>query len=114
VANTRAGILGPNSFDHIGYEGMFLFKANGRYYASCSEMIDGRYSCLVATSKNIYGPYSERYEAIPNGGHNTFFQDEKGHWWSTYFGPPWFERAAILPMEFAKDGRLRPQPELIK
>ena len=87
---------------------MFLFKANGRYYLDCSEQFEGRYSCMVATATNIFGPYSARYEAIPHGGHNTFFQDGEGKWWCTYFGPPWNERAAILPVEFAEDGRLRP------
>jgi xylan 1,4-beta-xylosidase len=101
-----AGIFGKGSFDHVGYEGMFLFKANGRYYLCCSEGFDGRYSCMVSTSTNIYGPYGARYEAIPHGGHNTFFQDDEGKWWSTYFGPPWNERASILRVEFAVDGRV--------
>jgi tetratricopeptide (TPR) repeat protein len=102
------GIFGKDSFDHVGYEGMFLFKANGRYYLCCSESIDGRYSCMVASSTKIYGPYDARYEAIPHGGHNTIFQDGEGKWWSTYFGPPWDERPSILPIELGKDGRLHP------
>jgi len=103
-----AGIFGRSAFDHVGYEGAFMFKRTGRYYLACSEIFDGRYSCAVATSTNIYGPYSARYEAIPYGGHNTFFQDAKANWWATYFGPPWDERAAILPVDFAADGRVRP------
>ncbi len=107
-----AGIFGKDSFDHIGYEGMSLFKANGRYYLSCAENFDGRYSCTVATSPSLYGPYGPRYEALPHAGHNGFFQDEHGRWWSTYFGSdasaPWQERPGILPVEFAPDGRLRP------
>ena len=102
------GIFGENSFDHVGYEGMFMFKANGRYYLCASENIDGRYSCCIAEAANIYGPYGARYEAILNGGHNTFFQDVKGSWWSTYFGPPWFERPAVLPVAFDPDGHVRP------
>ncbi len=106
-----AGIFGKDSFDHIGYEGMFLFKANGRYYLSCSENIDGRYSCLISTSANLLGPYSERYEAIPHGGHNMFFKDEKGQWWSTYFGSdnlaPWQERPGILPVSIDSDTGVR-------
>jgi len=106
------GIFGKDSFDHVGYEGMFMFKANGRYYLSCSESIDGRYSCMIATAKSIYGPYSERYEAIPHGGHNMFFKDGKGQWWSTYFGSddtaPWRERAGILPIHFDASGRIVP------
>jgi xylan 1,4-beta-xylosidase len=106
-----AGIFGRNSFDHVGYEGMFLFKANGRYYLSCAENFEGRYSCAIATSTNLYGPYSERYEALPHAGHNTFFKDEQGQWWSTYFGSdgnaPWQERPGVLPIEFDGDGRVR-------
>ena len=105
-----ARIFGKDSFDHIGYEGMFLFKANGRYYADCSESIDGRYSCMIAESKSIYGPYEARYEAIPHGGHNTFFQDETGHWWSTYFGSDpgaaWSERPGVLPIHFDPFGHV--------
>ena len=102
------GIFGENSFDHVGYEGMFMFKANGRYYLSCSDQCDGRYSCYTASATSIYGPYGARYEAIPNGGHNTFFRDANGRWWSTYFGPPWPERPAILPIGFGPDGRVQP------
>ncbi|MDR3690314.1 MAG: family 43 glycosylhydrolase [Fimbriimonas sp.] len=103
-------IFGKGSFDHVGYEGMFLVKANGRYYLDCSDMINGRYSCMIAESTSIYGPYDARYEAIPHGGHNTFFQDEKGHWWSTFFGSdesaPWSERPGILPVHFDKKGHV--------
>lgn len=107
-----AKIFGSNSFDHVGYEGMFIFKANGRYYLDCSEMIDGRYSCMISESKSIYGPYEQRYEAIPHGGHNTFFQGPRGNWWSTYFGSDstaaWSERAGVLPIHFDKQGHVVP------
>ncbi len=100
------GIFGEGSFDHVGYEGMFLFKRGKLYYLCCSDGIDGRYSCCVATAKSIYGPYSARYEAIPYGGHNAVFRDRKGRWWSTYFGAPWDERAAVVPLTFGKDRRM--------
>ena len=108
-----AGIFGKDSFDHVGYEGMFLFKANGLYHLCCSENFHGRYSCTISTSTNLYGPYGARYEAIPHGGHNMFLKDEKGQWWSSYFGSdggaPWQERAGVLPFEFDPQGRVRPQ-----
>ena len=108
-----AGIFGAQPYDHVGYEGAFLFKANGRYYLSCSESFDGRYSCAIAVSKQINGPYSARYEAIPHAGHNTFFKDETGQWWSTYFGSdakaPWQERPGELPIVFDAQGRLSPK-----
>lgn len=104
------GIFGKGSFDHVGYEGVFLMKRAGTYYLTCSEMIDGRYSCMVATSKSIYGPYSARSEVIPHGGHNMFFSDETGKLWSTIFGSdgdaPWQERPGILPMKFSRSGAL--------
>ena len=72
---------------------MYLFKANNRYYLCGCENYEGRYSCMIATSTNIYGPYGERYEAIPHGGRNVFYKDDKGQWWSTFFGSddtaPW-------------------------
>lgn len=105
-----AGIFGVGSFDHVGYEGAFLFKRRGTYYLACSEIFDGRYSCAIATAKHIYGPYGPRYEAIPHGGHNTFFQDERGDWWSTYFGSddgaPWQEQPGVVPVRFDRAGRL--------
>jgi len=103
------GIFGEGSFDHVGYEGASMFKRKGLYYLSCSDACDGRYSCYIATAKSIYGPYSARYEAIPHGGHNLFYQD-KGKWWSTYFGSdgaaPWSERPGVLPVKFDKNGRI--------
>jgi len=106
-----AGIFGKDSFNHVGFEGMFLFKANGRYYLSGSEEYEGRYSCMMATSTNLYGPYGSRYEAVPHGGHNMFFKDDRGNWWSSYFGgdggAPWCERPGILPIERSADGRVR-------
>lgn len=109
-----AGIFGEKSFDHVGYEGMFLFKAGGKYYLTCADHGEGgRYSCYIATATSIYGPYGERYEALPHCGHNMFYKDEKGKWWSTYFGSdggaPWQERAGVLPIEFDEQGRVRPE-----
>jgi beta-xylosidase len=108
-----AGIFGKDSFDHVGYEGMFLFKANGRYYLCCAENFEGRYSCTIAMASDIYGPYGERYEALPHAGHNTIFKDQQGQWWSTYFGSdgsaPWQERPGLLPIEFDAAGHVRPK-----
>jgi beta-xylosidase len=106
-----AGIFGEGSFDHVGYEGMSIVKANGRYHLLCAENFDGRYSCTVATSTNLFGPYGPRYEALPHAGHNILFRDERGGWWSTFFGSdslaPWQERAGVFPVEFDAAGRLR-------
>ena len=106
-----SGIFGKNSFHHIGFEGAYLFKANGHYYFSCAEIWDGRYSCCTSMSERILGPYTPRYESIPHGGHNVFFQDELGAWWSTYFGndgngAPWREKPGVLPISFDELGRI--------
>jgi beta-xylosidase len=100
------GIHGSNSFDHIGYEGVFMFKVGDTYHLSASDNYDGRYSCMMATSKNIYGPYSARYEAIPHGGHNMFFKDREGEWWATIFNGPVFEKPAILPITIEPNSRI--------
>jgi len=99
-------IHGPNSFDHIGYEGVFLLKIADTYVLTASDHWDGKYTCWAATSKNIYGPYSARYPAIPYGGHNMFFRDKVGQWWSTVFNGPVFEKPAILPVTIEANGQI--------
>jgi len=98
---------------HVGFEGVYLFKANGRYYLSCAERYYERYHCMTAEATNIMGPYSARYVSVPYAGHNTFFQDGRGNWWSTMFGndadAPVQKQAAIVPIEFDKDGHIRPK-----
>ncbi len=105
-------IFGADSLKHVGFEGVFMFKSNGLYYLCASDQDeDRRYSCYVATSKNIYGPYSARYEALPYCGHNMFFQDEKKQWWSTFFGNdgiPWKEQPGVLPITIGKDNEISP------
>lgn len=107
-------LLKPANAPQVGFEGAFLFKANGRYYLSCADFTDGRYHCYVASSNNLMGPYGDRYLAIPHGGHNTFFKDKNGGWWSTFFGndddAAFKERAGILPIGFGLDGQPRPVP----
>ncbi len=109
-----AGIFGADSFDHVGYEGMFLFRREGRYYLCCSESMEGRYSCMISTASSLFGPYTPRYEALPHAGHNMFFQDSQGRWWSTFFGSdnkaPWQERAGLFPVQFDADGKVTVVP----
>ncbi|MCX6345435.1 MAG: family 43 glycosylhydrolase [Armatimonadetes bacterium] len=108
----EAKLLKPANADQVGFEGAFMFKANGRYYLSCADFTDGRYHCYVASSKKLMGPYGNRYLAIPHGGHNMFFKDKKGNWWSTFFGndddAPFTERPGMLRVEFGLDGEPRP------
>jgi xylan 1,4-beta-xylosidase len=101
-----------DQFDHVGFEGAFLFKANGRYYLSGAECYYERYHAMTAEAKTLRGPYSTRYVSVPYAGHNTLFQDAAGQWWSTIFGndaqAPIQKKPGILRVEFDSDGHLRP------
>ena len=108
-------LLKPANARHVGFEGAFLFKAAGRYHLVCADFDRRRnYHCMVAASDKIYGPYGPRYLAVPHGGHNMFFRDAKGAWWSTFFGndprAPFRERPGILRVQFSSDGRISPKP----
>lgn len=109
-------LLKPANSSHVGFEGAFLTKINGRYQLVCAEFNqrDGisAYDCMVASAESLFGPYSDRYLAIPHAGHNMFFKDREGYWWATFFGndplAPWRERPGILPIEVGPAGRIRP------
>ena len=65
-----------------------------------------------ASADSLAGPWSDRTLAIPHGGHNMFFKDKDGQWWSTFFGNdknvPFTEKPGILRVEFDKAGRIHP------
>jgi len=112
--------LKPANANHVGFEAAFITKINGRYHLICADFMkrDGKtatYDCMAASSENIYGPYGDRYLAVPGGGHNVLFKDAEGKWWSTYFGndskAPFRERPAILRIEIDKDNRIKPVGE---
>lgn len=106
-------LLHPADAEQVGFEGVYMFKANGRYHLSCADFTQGEYHCYSATADNIRGPYGKRYLAVPHGGHNMFFRDKRGKWWSTFFGndanAPFRERPGALPVEFGLDGEVRPR-----
>jgi len=105
-------LLKPANNRHVGFEGAYLTRFDGRYYLICADFIHGNYHCMVAMSEKIFGPYGPRYLAVPHGGHNMFFQDRDGNRWATFFGndprAPFRERPAILRIQFDADGRVRP------
>lgn len=96
------------SMDEVGFEGAFMFKHNGKYYLSCADIYDGRYSSIAAFSDNIYGPYTNRHEAIPCGGHNNYFVAKDGSLYGTMFGndkyAPFREQPAIVKVEIQNNG----------
>ncbi len=109
--------LKPAGADQVGFEGACITKINGRYHLICADFMnwDGKtktYDCMAASSENLFGPYGQRYPAVPGGGHNMLFKDKQGKWWSTFFGnddkTPFKERAAILRIEIAPNNRITP------
>ena len=109
-------LLKPANAKDVGHEGAFLIKHNGKYVLLCAALNHRSgtltYDCMVAVSDNVYGPYGNRYLAIPHAGHNMLFKDRDGHWMSTFFGHDskaiFRERPGVLPVEFDAEGRLRP------
>jgi xylan 1,4-beta-xylosidase len=102
----------PGNAKHVGFEGAYLFKANGKYHMAAAEFVNNDYHCFVASADKIYGPYGDRYLAIPHGGHNVVFKDFNGQWWSTFFGnsnrAPFREKPGLLRVEFDEHGHLKP------
>lgn len=112
-------LLKPTNGPHVGFEAAFLTKINGRYHLIGAEFNERQgtrtYDCMAASSDSVYGPYGDRYLAMPCTGHNVLFKDKKGTWWSTFFGndslAPFKEKAAILKVAVGKDKRIRPISE---
>ncbi len=109
--------VGAEGGGTVGFEGISMFKRNGTYYLSVtdSKMPYKTYDCMVGMSKNVYGPYGKVHIAVPHGGHNVFFQDKEGRWWSTLFGGdtpevcgPLNQQPGIVRVEFAPDGTIHP------
>ena len=109
-------------------EGINMQKIDGRYvWTNAGNTMydwDGNevrsYDCFSATSDSIYGPYKNRYRAIPFAGHNNLFQDHDGNWYSSLFhaspGFPWDFTPGIVAVEIDDDGILSykrnyPMPE---
>lgn len=96
----------------IGFEGVYLFKEQGRYFLSAADFVLGEYNTYVATATSLSGPWSERYLAVPHAGHANFFRDKQGRMWSTFFGndrtAPFNAKPGVIPMVQDKAGRWRP------
>lgn len=128
--------LAETAFEPEPYaEGAFIVKHDGKYHLIKTywsfKKPDGKFSYLgpqynhpsrhsydvvVASAEKISGPYGPRYTAVVEGGHNNFFRDRDGQWWSTMFGNPrgasaasaaFLCRPAILPLKY-EAGRFRP------
>ncbi len=95
----------------LGFEGATLFKRNDIYYLGSTDKYEDRYSMMIATSPNIYGPYTGRYEVVPCNGGTNFFQAKNGDWFTCFFGDdfqaPWREKPGIIKIEFDKMGTIK-------
>jgi len=104
----------------LGFEGATLFKRNGIYYLGSTDKYNDRYSMMIATSKNVYGPYTGRYEAVPCNGGTNFFKAKNGDWFTCFFGDDrqalWREKPGIIKIEFDAAGKIsvaKKQPDFI-
>lgn len=96
----------------IGFEGVYLFKDKSVYTLCVADFVLGEYNTYIATAKNLNGPWSERYLAVPHAGHANFFRDKDGRMWSTFFGndrhSPYSAKPGIVPLIQDVKGRWRP------
>jgi hypothetical protein len=70
---------------------------------------------MVATSKNVWGPYGQRYVFLTDGGgHTRPFQDATGKWWTALWTWKNFShRFGIIGIDFDADGTIRPTGEVV-
>lgn len=99
------------SLRQLGFEGVTLFKANGKYYLGACDFYYGRYSFMFATSDTLHGPYRGRHEGPAGAGGGNVFRDRDGQWWQTFFGNddqmPFREKPALIAIEFDADGKVK-------
>ena len=109
--------LKAKNYPYIGYEGVFLFKRNGKYYLTSADWnvhSDGKtsYDSMVGIADNIYGPYGDRFCGVRFGGNNSYFKGPNNEWYATVWcypdsGPFW-QKVSILKVKFNSDGLFRP------
>ena len=113
--------LTAENFPSVGYEGVSLFKHEGRYYLTAAEWnvhADGTqsYDSMAAVSTNLFGPYGPRQCALRFGGHNSYFKDTTGNLFATVWcypdHDPHWQNVSIVPMHIDQNPakRLIPLP----
>jgi xylan 1,4-beta-xylosidase len=97
-------------FSDVGFEGVTMFKHDGRYYLGVVDRFEGRYSFALTHAEKPFGPYRGRYESVPCAGGGNVFRDKQGRWWCTLFGndneTPFREMPGIVPARMDEQGRL--------
>jgi hypothetical protein len=109
--------LKAENFPTVGYEGVSLFKHDGRYYLTAAEWnvhADGTqsYDSMVSVSTNLLGPYGPRQCALRFGGHNGYFKDNNGNLHATIWcfpdHHPHWQKVSIIPMRMDPQSDKRP------
>ncbi len=105
------------NYPYVGYEGVFLFKRNGKYYLTSADWnvhSDGKssYDSMVAIADSIYGPYGNRFCGVRFGGNNAYFIGPNNDWYTTVWcypdsGPFW-QKVSILKIKFKNNGLFYP------
>lgn len=103
--STCPGTLGAMLFAHGGH----VYYACGDEFHRCASAHTDTFLCRA---EGWQGPYSRRYLAIPSGGGASFFTGEGGRLYAAIIGREDSVvrgRAAIVPMEMAEEGFIRPE-----
>lgn len=115
--------LAAANYPQVGYEGVHLFKYQGKYFLTSAEWnvhADGKigYDSMAATADHIYGPYSNRYCALRFGGHNGYFTDSNNNLYATVWcypdGDHHWQRVSIVKMQLDNNNHLKLVPKQVK
>lgn len=106
----KVAIAGYELNESKNYEGTIIIKKDGKYYlflstGTCCSGVNSTYHVVVATSDNLFGPYTDSkgrnmfgpdrgdYVVTPSKtagvmgvGHNGFLVDDNGDYWMVYHG----------------------------
>ncbi len=109
--------LAAENFPSVGYEGVCLFKHQGRYYLTAAEWnvhAEGTqsYDSMAAVSSTLFGPYGPRHCALRFGGHNGYFKDSNGNiqatvWCYPDHDPHW-QKVSVVQMRIESKDPLQP------
>lgn len=100
------------------YEGVWVHKRKGIYYASYPTRPSGRQANVMAYSmaKSPLGPWEYKGELLDNHSHNVHgsITEFKGQWYLFYHveGPShWERRVCVKPLLYNVDGTIKPVKE---
>ena len=119
----EAKVMIPENYPFVNFEGAAMIKRGDTYYVMGAEILhapgsNSTMGCtMVASSKNIFGPYGKRYLLLSGaGGHTRPFQDEKGKWWTALWtwSRDFDHQFGITGIDFSPDGTIFPTGEVIQ